>query len=435
VAAPPSPPGGRAALARRGLAVGATLGRQLILGTGPAPARVRRALAELGTTWIKAGQLVASSPGLFPEPWIAELGQLRDRVPPFPAAEARRIVEDDLARPLRSAFAEFGDEPLAAASVAQVHPATLLDGREVVVKVQRPRLDERVHDDLAALLLLCEGLERIPLTAIGSPRALAEDFARTLDEEMDFRLEADNMERMRAILEVAAITDARVPAVCHDLVGRRVLTMERVHGFRFTDVDGMRAAGIDTVRLLRIGAQTVVEGVLVHGFFHGDLHAGNVVVERDGTFVLLDFGIVGRLTESVRQRLVRYVVAVTTRNYAGVVEALRTFGSVPDDVDVDAMAGDLQDMYAPFLSSGMVVAQLGDLLETMIRSMVRYGVRIPRELVLLAKQLLYLEGSARSLAPEIDILEEEQMIYGAMFAKHPQLAADMASAFLPGAGR
>src|SRR5207248_8790398 len=165
-------------------------------------------------------------------------------------------------------FRDFDDTPIAAASIAQVHPATLLDGRDDVVKVQRPGLDAQVRDDLRALLLLCEVLERIPQAAIASPRALAEDFARTLHEEMDFRLEADNMLRMTRILEEEGITDCCVPRVYLDLVGKRVLTMQRIYGYRFSDVEGMKAAGIDTERLLRMGVQTVVEGVLVHGFFH-----------------------------------------------------------------------------------------------------------------------------------------------------------------------
>src|SRR3954471_8961998 len=194
---------------RRTWKVGTTLMRHAVRRRDPLPRRLRDAFAELGPTYVKVGQVIASSPGLFPHEWIDEFAALRDRVPPFPAAEARRIVEEDLARPLRSAFASFDDEPIAAASIAQVHGATLLDGTRVVVKVQRPNLDALVKDDLRALLLVCELLERIPQTAIASPRALAEDFARTLHEEMDFRLEAENMERMRSILDATGISDAR----------------------------------------------------------------------------------------------------------------------------------------------------------------------------------------------------------------------------------
>jgi ubiquinone biosynthesis protein len=415
-------------VARRVWKVGSTLVRHAVRRGDPLPRRLRDAFAELGPTYVKVGQVIASSPGLFPREWTDEFGALRDRVPPFSSAEARRIVEEDLARPLSSAFATFDDEPIAAASIAQVHGATLLDGTRVVVKVQRPRLDELVKDDLRALLLVCEVLERIPQTAIASPRALAEDFARTLHEEMDFRLEAENMERMRSILVETGITDARVPLVHHDLVSRRVLTMERIDGFRFTDVEAMRAAGIDTARLLRIGVQTVVEGVLVHGFFHGDLHAGNVAVLPDGTFVLFDFGIVGRLTESVRGRLAQYLIASTTNDYEAMINSLRSFGSVPADTDVAAMAADVQQQYAPFVENGVVVAQLGELMETMIRSMVKYKARIPRELVLLSKQMLYLEGAAHALAPDMDLLQEQNLIYLALMQKYPELAVQIVNA-------
>lgn len=416
----------RGGIARRAWVVGTTFGRHALRRREPLPRRLRHAFTELGPTFVKVGQVIASSPGLFPKDWIVEFASLRDRVPPFAGSEARRIVEEDLGRPIRSAFATFDDVPLAAASIGQVHGATLLDGSRVVVKVQRPGLEDQVRSDLRALLLLCEVLERIPQTAVGSPRALAEDFARTLHEEMDFRLEAENMERMRAILDGEGITDARVPTVHHDLVGKRVLTMERIDGIQFSDVEAMRAAGLDTVRLLRLGVQTVVEGALVHGFFHGDLHAGNIVVLPEGTFVLFDFGIVGRLTESVRARLAQYLIATTTNDYEAMIRALDSFGSIPGGVDIPVMAAELQALYAPFVEEGVVVAQLGELMDTMIRSMVRYRVRIPRELVLLSKQMLYLEGAAHALAPDVDLLGEQTLIYQALFTKYPDLAMKIA---------
>jgi ubiquinone biosynthesis protein len=420
-------------MARRALRVTATLGRHLLRRRDPLPRRLREAFVELGPTFIKVGQVIASSPGLFPPEWTAEFASLRDQVPPFPAELARRTVEEELGRPVDELFASFDDEPIAAASIGQVHGATLPDGRRVVVKVQRPGLDALVRDDLRALLLICELLERIPHTQIASPRALAEDFARTLHEEMDFRLEADNIERMRRVLEAGGLDWCRVPEVHWDLVSRRVLTIERIDGIRFHDVEAMRAAGIDTARLLRMGVQTVVEGVLVHGFFHGDLHAGNIVVLEDGTFVLFDFGIVGRLTESVRARLAQYLIAVVTNDYPAMVRALRSFGSVPPDVDVAEMAAEIQRLYEPFVKNGVVVAQLGELLDTMIRSMVRYRVRIPRELVLLSKQMLYLEGAAHALAPDVDLLHEQQAIYDALMAKYPELAAEIVQAIARGA--
>lgn len=422
-------------VARRVWKVGSTLLRHAVRRRDPLPRRLRDAFAELGPTYVKVGQVIASSPGLFPAEWAEEFGALRDRVPPFPVAEARKIIEEELGRPVDAIFATFEDEPLAAASIAQVHGATLHDGSRVVVKVQRPGLDALVRDDLRALHAVCRLLERIPQTAIASPKALAEDFDRTLGEEMDFCLEADNMERMRSILVETGISDARVPEVHHDLVGRRVLTMERIDGFRFTDVEAMKAAGIDTARLLRIGVQTVVEGVLLHGFFHGDLHAGNVAVLPDGTFVLFDFGIVGRLTEPVRAKLAQYLIASTTNDYEAMIVALKAFGSIPADVDVRAMAAEIQLLYAPFVEGGVVVAQLGDLMETMIRSMVKYKARIPRELVLLSKQMLYLEGAASALAPDMDLLQEQNMIYLALMQKYPELAAQIALAIQQGRER
>lgn len=420
-------------ITRRAWQVGTTFARHLAHRSEPLPRRVREAFTELGPTFVKVGQVIASSPGLFPPDWIDEFASLRDQVPPFPGAEARRMIEEDFGRPVDELFRAFDDVPIAAASIGQVHPAVLPSGERVVVKVQRPGLEARVRDDLRALLLLAEVLERIPQTSLASPRALSEDFARTLHQEMDFRLEADNMDRMRAILEKSGIEGAHVPEVHWDLVSKRVLTMQRIDGIRFHDVEAMKAAGIDTAKLLRMGVQTVVEGVLVHGFFHGDLHAGNIAVLPDGSFVLFDFGIVGRLTESVRARLAQYLIAVTTNDYEAMVRALRSFGSVPEDVDVEEMAAEVQRLYEPFVQNGVVVAQLGELMDTMIRSMVRYRVRIPRELVLLSKQMLYLEGAAHTLAPDLDLLEEQNVIYNALMAKYPELAMEIMQAIARGA--
>jgi len=415
-------------LVRRAAKVATTFTANLARRKEPLPKRVKDAFTTLGPTYVKLGQLIASSPGLFPPEWAQEFGTLRDQVPPFPGVEARKIIRDELAMPISRCFKDFDDEPIAAASIGQVHPAVLKDGTQVVVKVQRPNLDRQVNDDVRAMKMLAAVLDRIPYTAIASPKAVVDDFARTLEEEMDYRLEADNMERMRGILEHEGIKDAIVPRVYLDLVGKRVLTMERIDGIRFHDVEAMKAAGIDTARLLRMGVQTVVEGVLLHGFFHGDLHAGNIVVLPDGTFVLFDFGIVGRLTESVRTRLAQYLIAVTTNDYEAMVRALRAFGSIPAHVDLEEMAVEIQKLYEPFVKDGVVVAQLGELMNTMIRSMVKYKVRIPRELVLLSKQMLYLEGAAQTLAPEIDLLEEQQVIYSSLMAKYPELGMELMKA-------
>ncbi len=337
-------------LVRRAWRVGDVFARSLLRRSDPVPKRLRIAFSQLGPTYVKLGQLIASSPGLFPPEWAEEFASLRDRVPPFPGIDARRIIQDELASPISALFSSLDDEPIAAASIAQVHAATLKDGTPVVVKIQRPGLEEQVKDDVRAMKMLAAILERIPYTAVASPKAVVEDFARTLSEEMDFRLEADNMERMRRILQDEGVTDCRVPCVYLDLVSRRVLTMERIDGIRFHDVGAMKQAGIDTARLLRIGVQSVIEGVIIHGFFHGDLHAGNIVVLPDGTFVLFDFGIVGRLTESVRTRLSQYLIAVTTNNYQGMVRALRSFGdAVPKDVDLDVLAAEVQKMYEPLV--------------------------------------------------------------------------------------
>src|SRR5581483_3705821 len=239
--------------------------------------RLRRAFEHLGPTYIKLGQILSSGEGIFPEELVAEFRLCRDQVRAEPFDVVRRIVEEDLGRSLDEVFARFDQTPVAAASIAQVHAATLRTGEDVVVKVQRPTVATLVHRDLMAMSWFAPYLVgRIPVAALANPPALVELFAETIVEELDFRLEAENM------LDVArtlASTDQRaivVPRPHPELVTPRVLVMERLSGFSWDDVAGMKAAGIDTSAVVRAGLVAFMEGAMLYGVFHGDLHGGNL---------------------------------------------------------------------------------------------------------------------------------------------------------------
>jgi ubiquinone biosynthesis protein len=369
--------------------------------------RLRKAFERLGPTYIKLGQILSSGQGIFPEELVAEFKLLRDHVPAEPFDTVRSIVEADLGRPISAVFSNFATEPLAAASIAQVHAATLITGESVVVKVQRPTVATLVRRDLAAMSWIAPALVgRIPVSALANPPALVELFAETIVEELDFRLEAENMLDIARIL---AETDQRalvVPRPHPTLVTRRVLVMERLDGFCWDDVAGMQAAGIDTSAVVRASMIAFLEGAMLHGVFHGDLHGGNLFVQPDGRVALLDYGITGRLDEPKRLAYLRLLMGGTVNDVKLQLAALRDLGALPLDTDLDAVMRDLgvdQPVKDPTqMEPEELIAEIRDL----TKALLAYGARMPKELMLFIKDLLFLDGAMASLAPDVDLFQE-----------------------------
>ena len=375
-------------------------------------ARLRKSFEGLGSTYIKLGQIVSGGDGLFPEELVGEFKKLRDQVPAESFPAVRAIVESDLGLPLDQVFASFSPEPLAAASIAQVHAATLLTGEAVVVKVQRPSVARRVRDDLRALAWLGPRMVgRIPVASLANPPALVELFAETIVEELDFRLEAENMLDVAVVLAKLGIRETIVPRPHPRLVTRRVLVMERLAGFAFDDAEGMHAAGIDTSALLRAALISFLEGALVYGVFHGDLHGGNAFVMSDGRTALLDFGITGRLDERQRLAFLRLLVLGSAGDVRGQLAALRDLGAFPPDTDLDAVVHDLgldQPVKDPTL---MTADELVGELRELTKKLLEYGARAPKELMLFVKNMMFLDGATAVLAPDLDILGEIAHVY------------------------
>jgi ubiquinone biosynthesis protein len=369
--------------------------------------RLRHTFQKLGPTYIKLGQILSSGEGLFPPELVAEFRLLRDRVPPEPFKTVRAVVEQELGATIEETFSYFDRQPLAAASIAQVHAATLRSGEEVVVKVQRPAVANTVRTDLAAMSWIAPYLiGRIPVSALANPPALVELFAETIVEELDFRLEADNM------LDIAAVfvaTDQRaviVPRPHPTLVTRRVLVMERLSGFSFDDVAGMKAAGIDTADVVRALLISFLEGATLYGVFHGDLHGGNLFVCPDGKVALLDYGITGRLDQPRRLAFLRMLMGGTINNPSMQLAALRDLGALPPDTDLDAVIRDLgidQPVKDP---TTMTPDELLKEIREMVKKLLSYGARFPKVLMLYVKNLLFIDGALATLAPDIDLFQE-----------------------------
>ncbi len=369
--------------------------------------RLRLAAERLGPTYIKLGQIISSGEGIFPEELVSEFKRCRDQVPPEPFAVVRRVVEEDLGRPLEEVFQRFHPEPLAAASIAQVHRATLCTGEDVVVKVQRPAVGQLVHTDLRVMAWLAPFLVgRIPIAALANPPALVELFAETITEELDFRIEAQNMLDVAQSFALLGQRGYVIPRPHVELVTPRVLVMERLEGFKFDDVAGMRDAGVDTEAVVRTGMIGFMEGAMIHGIFHGDLHGGNLFVLPDGRTALLDFGIVGRLSEPRRLAFLRLLMTATANDIHGQLAALRDLGALPPDTDLDAVIADL-GLDKPVVDpTTMDADELVNEIQKTIKALLGIGARLPKELMLFIKNMVFLDGAIATLAPDLDILGE-----------------------------
>lgn len=369
--------------------------------------RIRVAAERLGPTYIKLAQIISSGEGLFPEELVAEFKKCRDQVPAEPFSAVRTVIEKDLGRPLEDVFAWIDREPLAAASIAQVHAARLVTGEEVVVKVQRPSVARLVQADLKVMAWLAPFLVgRIPIAALANPPALVELFAETISEELDFRLEAQNMLDIARCFAELGQRGYVVPRPHPELVTPRVLVMERLEGFAFHDVVGMKDAGVDTEAVVRTGMIGFMEGAMIHGIFHGDLHGGNLFVLPDGRVALLDFGITGRLDEFKRQAFLRMLVGASMNDVRAQVEAFRDLGALPPDVDIDAMIRDLNLDGPPIDPTQLTQEQMMAEIQKAVKGLLEYGARMPKELMLFVKNMMFLDGAIATLAPDLDIFAE-----------------------------
>jgi len=366
--------------------------------------RIRLAAERLGPTYIKLAQIISAGEGVFPKELVAECKKCRDQVPAVDFDQVREVVETDLGQPLEAVFESFDRTPLAAASIAQVHSAVLKTGEEVVVKVQRPGIDGLVRKDLRVLAWIAPFLVgRIPVAALANPPALVELFAETIIEELDFRLEAANM---LDVAEIFVKLDQRgfvIPRPHPEHVTKRILVMERLTGFNFNDVVGMKEAGVDTQAVIRTGMIGFLEGAFLHGVFHGDLHGGNLFVMADGRTALMDFGITGRLTEEERTAFLRMMMTATTNDVRGQVSALRDLGALPRDTDVDAVITDLKLDGPPLDPTTLEPEELVAELQRVIKALLGYGARMPKPLMLYIKNLIFIDGAIASLAPELDM--------------------------------
>ena len=372
----------------------------------PLPVRLREALEGLGPIFVKFGQVLSTRRDLLPQDLADELARLQDRVPPFPAAQSVAMVEQALGRPVGELFAQFEEQPVASASIAQVHFAVMHDGREVAVKVLRPGMLEVIERDLELLHTLAGWVAR--LSADGKrlrPREVVAEFDTCLHDELDLVREAANAAQLRRNME--GLDLVLVPEMVWELCTPGVIVMQRMKGVPIGQVQRLREAGVDFRKLARDGVTIFFTQVFRDGFFHADMHPGNIQVSLEpatfGRYVALDFGIVGTLTDNDKQYLAQNFIAFFRRDYRRVAELHVESGWVPPDTRVDALEAAVRAVCEPQFQRPLKDISLGQVLMRLFQTSRRFNVEIQPQLVLLQKTLLNVEGLGRQLDPELDL--------------------------------
>ncbi|QHS21443.1 AarF/ABC1/UbiB kinase family protein [Virgibacillus sp. MSP4-1] len=387
--------------------------------------RVRLFLEELGPTFVKLGQVASTRPDLLPEDIIKELQKLQDDVPPFPYEEGKPIIERELGADVDEIFAVFEETPLAAASIGQVHYGVLKSGEKVAVKIQRPDIEERIKTDLEILLQLALMAElRIEWAAHYQVREMVEEFSRAILDELDYTKEGRNADKMaRQFYDTPAI---RIPDIYWDLSTKKVLTMEFVEGTKLNNVDRLRDMGFDTKQLGERLTNAVLHQVLIEGFFHGDLHPGNISVQSGEVIIFMDFGLAGRITADMKDNFASLVIAMMRQNTDGVIRAITRMGLVPDDVDMNVLRADVDELREKYYDVSLSQISLGDAVNDLFDVANRHRIKLPSDLTLLGKTLLTLEGIVEKLDPEISIIKIAEP-FGKQLLKeryHPKTVAE-----------
>ncbi len=384
-----------------------SIGRDL---SAPRGQRLREALEHLGPIFVKFGQVLSTRRDLLPPDIADELALLQDRVPPFPSDAAVAIIERAFGRPLNDIFVDFTHKPVASASIAQVHFAVIHDRngatREVAVKVLRPGMLTVIDKDLSLMRMMAGWVDR--LSADGKrlkPREVVAEFDKYLHDELDFMREASNAAQLRRNME--GLNLVLIPEMVWDFCRDDVIVMERMKGVPISQVEQLRAAGVDIPKLARDGVTIFFTQVFRDGFFHADMHPGNIQVSLEpatfGRYISLDFGIVGTLTETDKEYLAQNFTAFFRRDYKRVAELHIESGWVPSDTRVDELESAIRAVCEPYFDRPLKEISLGLVLMRLFQTSRRFSVEIQPQLVLLQKTLLNIEGLGRQLDPNLDL--------------------------------
>ena len=382
---------------------------------GPRAERLRCALEDLGPIFIKLGQILSTRRDFLPEDIAQEFSKLQDKVPPFPGKEARRIIEDAFEKKIDEIFLEFDETPLASASIAQVHAAKMKDGREMIIKVVRPDVEEIIRRDLGLMYFLADKVERYTEDGrrLGPVNVIAE-FEKTLLGELDLMREAANASQLRR--NFADSDKLYIPEVCWDLTHKNVMVMERISGIAVNDIESLKAAGVDLKWLAEAGIEIFFTEVLRDSFFHADMHPGNIFVSRPepgkpAKIMLVDFGIMSSLSEFDQRYLAENFMAFLDRDYQRVAELHVESGWVPAGTRIDEFEFAIRTVCEPLFDRSLTEISFGTMLLRLFQTARQFGMVIMPQLLLLQKTLVNIEGLGRQLYPELDIWKTARPLF------------------------
>jgi len=386
----------------------------------PTPKLLRQTFEELGATYIKLGQFIASSPTFFPKEYVEEFQFCLDQTKSLPFSVMKKILLEEFDRPLNEIYQEIDPEPLASASIAQVHAAKLVTGEDVVIKIQKPGVSNVLLTDLNFLYVSARVLEYLaPKLSWTSLSGIVQEIQRTMMEECDFIKESNNIKEFKEFLKNSNNTDATVPEVYDHFSTRRVLTMERFHGVPLTDLETIRRYCSDPEKTLITAMNTWFASLTKCDFFHADVHAGNLMVLKDGRIGFIDFGIVGRIGSGTWEAISDFISAVMVGNFEGMADAMVRIGVTDSDINTMGLADDIRTLYQRMDSMTPDYTVLEDpnknedeinnILMDMVKVGEQHGIHFPREFALLMKQFLYFDRYVHILAPELDMFVDSRL--------------------------
>ncbi len=371
------------------------------------PQRLRMSLEELGPTFIKLGQVLSTRSDFIPPEYLFELAKLQDDVPPFSYEDVELIFLAEMGHKPEELFAEFKREPVAAASIGQVHEGVLRDGDKVVVKVQRPEIEKIIAVDLEILAHIAALMEKYLEELQGHrPTSIVEEFARTISKEIDYSVEIGNIERFAKQFE--RNKTIYVPKVYRDLSCERILTMENIQGVKASDVDQLRQQGADLPLVAERGTNLIMEQIFVHGFFHADPHPGNIFILPDNLICFLDFGMMGRLSRQNRDDFTDLVLYIVARNERKVMESVLKLTNHYEDINRDALSRDLTEMLDRYLYLPLKELDAGKILQDLLELVSRHQIFFKPNFYLMMKAITTVEGVGRILDPDLELLKLAQ---------------------------
>ena len=397
----------------------AATGLGWLRGNRPPTARlVRQTFEKLGATYVKLGQFVASSPSLFPADYVNEFQNCLDKTPPLPFKYIRRVLESELKQPLESIFSFIDETPLASASIAQVHAATLVTGESVVIKVQKPDVENILLTDLNFIYWATRIFERVfPKIKFASLSAIVSEIQACMMEEVDFYKEAENIKQFNEFLKATSNPLAIAPQVYPQASSLRVLTMERFYGVPLTDLDTIKKYARDPAATLVGAMNTWFSSLMFCESFHADLHAGNLMVLTDGRIGFIDFGIVGRIDPKTWTATTTFMESIGEGNFEKMAESMLHIGMTSKQVDIVALGKDLEVIYQAFtvvdpasvLNGAVNDNEINQLMLEIVAVGEKHGIRFPRAFALLFKQILYFDRYIKILAPDMELFNDDRL--------------------------